>query len=126
MKLHMPVPPGELIDRITILKVKLFFITDKKKRKNIESYLSELMEIRNMLKKQSARLRELERKLEEVNKKQWEIEDAIRTHLKKHGADKTFGALVKSLHKSNDRRVAIKRMIDKYLESEILEEKQYA
>jgi hypothetical protein len=49
MKLHIPVPPGELLDRITILKVKLRFMSDKKKRENVKKYLQELEGIRKRM-----------------------------------------------------------------------------
>jgi hypothetical protein len=126
MKLHIPVPPGELLDRITILKVKLRFMSDKKKRENVKKYLQELEGIRKRMLAQTARLKELEKLLYEVNKNQWKIEDAIRLHLKHTGPDKKFGTLVKSLHKSNDKRATLKRKIDTHTRSEFVDEKSYA
>jgi predicted nucleic acid-binding Zn-ribbon protein len=111
MKLHIPVPPGELLDRITILKVKLRFMSDKKKRENVKKYLQELEGIRKRMLAQTARLKELEKLLYEVNK---------------NGPDKKFGTLVKSLHKSNDKRATLKRKIDTHTRSEFVDEKSYA
>lgn len=125
MKLLIPGPPGELIDKITILKVKLLYIHDKKKTLHIKHYLAELERVRKTVLNKVGSLASLERQLFAVNKNQWNIEDAIRTHLKEKTPDKSFGRLVQNLHKSNDRRVAIKRRIDTHVGSELFDEKQY-
>lgn len=126
MRLHIPVPPGELIDKITILKVKLLYIKEKKKAANIQKYLKELEGIRKSMLRRTAELARLERQLLALNKRQWQIEDAIRLHLKNTGPDQKFGALVSSMHESNNRRAAIKRKIDDHLGSDFLDEKSYA
>lgn len=122
----MPVPPGELIDRITILKVKLLYIKDQKKAANVKKYLTELQNIRKKTLAKSARLKTLEKELLALNKNQWELEDQIRLRLKKIGADQTLGHLVLRMHESNNKRASLKRKIDEYLKSDFLDEKKYA
>ncbi len=126
MRITIPVPPGELIDKITILKVKLLYIQNKKQSANIKKYLNELVGIRSSTLKKSKRLALLEKQLLALNKNQWKLEDAIRRRLKKAGADKRFGELVRTMHESNNKRAAIKRAIDEHLHSEFLDEKKYA
>ncbi len=125
MKVHIPSSAGDLIDRITILEVKKLCIEDTQKLENIEKHLQELKKVHATLPR-SRTLRELQKQLFEVNKRQWQLEDAVRVYLREKKINAQFAKLVRGVHLSNDKRSALKRQIDLHVGSHLVDEKQYA
>ena len=119
------VGPGELIDKITILRIKSERMSDAAKLANVRLELTVLDEARKANLEDSAEMRRLESDLKSVNEALWVIEDDIR----QCEADKDFGAkfveLARSVYKQNDKRAAIKKEINLLTGSAIVEEKSY-
>lgn len=126
MPIVIEVSPGELIDRITILEIKLERITDPAKLKNVRHEHELSAAALRQAVPGSARLTELHAELKKVNEALWEIEDDIRDHERAQRFDASFVALARSVYRTNDRRAAIKRQINDLLHSAIVEEKSYA
>ncbi|MDA0341266.1 MAG: hypothetical protein O3B74_06670 [Proteobacteria bacterium] len=76
----IPVAPGELLDKITILRIKVLRIEDPGKRANAATELAMLEEVQARDVLASDQLTDLETDLSAVNEALWEIEDAIRDH----------------------------------------------
>ncbi|MGB6086597.1 DUF6165 family protein [Parvibaculum sp.] len=119
------VGPGELIDKITILRIKSERMSDEAKLANVRHELAVLEAARNANLEDSAELRRLEEGLKAVNEALWVIEDDIR----QCEADKDFGPtfieLARSVYKQNDKRAALKKEINLLTGSRIVEEKSY-
>jgi hypothetical protein len=73
----IPVSPGELIDKITILQIKAERINDQQKLGNVQVALNLLDGVRRNDVEESSRLTTLSTALREVNEQLWDIEDAI-------------------------------------------------
>ena len=119
------VAPGEMIDKITILKIKSERIRDKQQLLNVENELSILSE---KLKKEIPRSSELDAliaELKAVNEALWGIEDDIRDCEKNRDFTANFTDLARSVYITNDKRANLKRQINILLGSEIIEEKSY-
>jgi hypothetical protein len=121
----IPVAPGELVDKITILRIKVARIDDPNKRANAARELAMLEDVQAGL-SASAELSRLEADLGSVNEALWKIEDAIRNHERDQDFGSGFVALARDVYHQNDRRAALKREINLLLGSDIVEEKSYA
>ena len=122
----VPISPGELLDKITILRIKAQRMTERDKLANVRHEL-ELLE---QTWRESARQTKVdvsaeERELEAVNAKLWDIEDDIRDKESGREFDARFIELARAVYISNDERAAIKRRINQKLGSTIVEEKSY-
>ena len=121
---RVPVSWGELLDKITILRIKRERMVDKAGA-NVERELACLLEPAAAVIGLAEVVGPVAR-LQAVNEALWAIEDAIR----EREADGDFGAefiaLARSVYQQNDRRAAIKREINDVLGSELVEEKSYA
>ena len=119
------VGPGELIDKITILRIKSERMSDAAKLVNVRHELDVLERARNENLTESVELKRLEAELKSVNEALWDIEDDIR----QCEADKDFGdkfvELARAVYKTNDKRAAIKKEINLLTGSAIVEEKSY-
>ena len=125
MSIKIQISPGELIDKFTILDIKLNRIKEKGKNKNIRKEHKILKrQIEKNLPK-SKRLSALISKLKTINKTLWDIEDQIRVCERKQDFEKKFIKLARSVYQKNDLRSSYKREINKLLGSEIIEEKSY-
>ena len=124
MHVLIPVAPGELIDKITILEVKASRI-DTAKRANVEAELALLCAARDQAIASSAALDALTDELAQVNAVLWDIEDAKRACERAQDFGAHFIELARSVYRENDRRAALKRRINKLLGSSIFEEKSY-
>lgn len=120
------VSPGELIDRLTILEIKLDRLGDAQKRKNIEIEHAALRVAFEAHVFRSATLDSFIDELREVNLRLWTIEDDIRDCERRREFGPTFAALARSVYLSNDRRTALKRTVNVLLGSELHEEKLYS
>lgn len=117
-----PVSVGELIDKITILEIKAARIADPAKRANVER---ELTALQHLADEQGlvAGLEPLADELAEVNRRLWEVEDALRALEAAGRFDITFVELARSVYRENDLRAALKKQINILANSAIVEEK---
>jgi hypothetical protein len=111
-----------LIDKITILEIKLERIADDGKWANVRR---ELDLLRAVAIPPAPDWTELAAELKAVNERLWEIEDAIRTCEAAGDFGDRFIALARSVYQENDQRAALKRRINNLLGSAIVEEKWY-
>ena len=116
------VAPGELIDKLTILAIKLERIADPAQRENVRLEHDVLMQAHP---EPLPPLAALTAELRAVNESLWEIEDGIRDCERAGDFGDTFVALARAVYKTNDRRAAIKREINMMLGSRLVEEKSY-
>ncbi|HET6379240.1 MAG TPA: DUF6165 family protein [Methylocella sp.] len=125
IRILIEVGPGELIDRITILEIKLENIRDEAKLVNVRrEYALSMRALRSEVPK-SAALDALTAGLKEVNGQLWQIEDDIRALERAKSFGGEFIRLARSVYRMNDRRAALKREINRLLASSIVEEKSY-
>lgn len=123
--LMIEVGAGELIDKITILKIKADRMTDPAKLKNVNHELDVLSRAREENLKQSAELDRQEEALRQVNEALWVIEDDIRACEAAVDFGPKFIELARSVYIQNDKRAAIKKSINELCGSSIVEEKSY-
>jgi len=123
--IQVPISPGELLDKITILRIKAARIGDAGKLLNVRRELALLEQTWQRLVTASADLAEEEAALEQVNAQLWDIEDRIREHEAAQRFDAPFIELARSVYRRNDERAAIKKRINLKLHSSIVEEKSY-
>ncbi len=116
---------GELVDKITILILKINHITDPEKLKNILTELQSLLDTYTKTIGKNNDIAQLQKELQSINKKLWDIEDMIRIKERKQEFDDEFIMLARSVYKTNDQRHSLKKNIDKILKSHITEEKSY-
>ncbi len=121
----VPISPGELLDKITILRIKAARIGDAGKLANVRRELELLEHNRRRSVPARADLAADEAELERVNAELWDIEDHIREHEARRRFDAVFVELARSVYLRNDERAAIKRRINLKLDSAIVEEKSY-
>lgn len=121
MIVEIPVSVGELIDKITILEIKLDKVIDENQKKNI---VKELKLLNKKLSKINYPPYHFEI-LKSVNARLWEIEDLIRKEEKIGEFGKDFILYARMIYMYNDTRAEIKREINKQTDSEIIEEKIY-
>ncbi len=124
-RLLVEVSAGELLDKLTILRIKSQRIVDPEKLRNIRTEMEALTGVRQGL-APSRELEELEEQLAAVNEQLWDIEDAIRACERGGDFGPRFIELARSVYRTNDRRAGLKRAINELLGSAIVEEKSYA
>jgi hypothetical protein len=121
----VPISPGELLDKITILRIKAARMSDAAKVANVRRELAALETTWKDSGAASVDLSVEEANLTRVNEKLWVIEDEIRDEERaKRFADK-FIELARAVYITNDERAAIKKRINTALGSTIVEEKSY-
>jgi hypothetical protein len=123
MKILAPISLGELIDKITILEIKMERVKDPEKRHNIRVELEELSLIYFPL--QDRHLDNFHIELKEVNEKIWELEDIIRNCIRTGDKGDLYYTAALNIPLLNDQRAAIKKQINEQFGSEIIEEKLY-
>jgi hypothetical protein len=124
-QLLVPVSPGELLDKITILRIKSQRIHDAAKVANVRAELQLLERTWASLGAASQQVAADERALQSVNEQLWDIEDRIRDKEAARGFDQDFIELARAVYHRNDERAAIKQRINIALGSSIVEEKSY-
>ncbi len=122
---HIEVAPGELVDKLTILDIKLARIDDEAKRRNVATERGVLGGIFAEL-AADERIAGLRHDLRAVNEALWRIEDEIRDCERRGDFGAGFVELARAVYKRNDERAAIKRRINVALGSRLVEEKSYA
>ena len=119
------IAPGELIDKITILEIKLERIDAENKLANIKIEYEVLTQARDENILYSERLNKLTVELKNINEALWDIEDDIRGCERSKDFGEVFIKLARAVYVTNDKRMAVKRAINDLLGSQIIEEKSY-
>ena len=124
-KILTEISAGELLDKISILEIKLDKIKDKESLVEINKEYESLNKTKNSNLNLTEDLKNLINKLKEINMKLWTIEDEKRTCEKNKDFGKNFIELARQVYFNNDKRAKIKSEINKILGSNIKEVKQY-
>ena len=124
-KILTEISAGELVDKITILEIKLVKIKDKENLLEINKEYEFLKETKNSNIKLTKNLEKLIIQLKEINLKLWDIEDKKRICEKNKDFGQAFVDLSRSVYLNNDKRANIKSEINKILGSNIREIKKY-
>ena len=124
--IKVPVSAGELLDKISILRIKSDRLSDEAKRKNVVFELQQLEGIASAELGSKSAYDRLFNDLLAVNAKLWDIEEGKRDCERRKVFDERFIALARAVYLENDRRAQIKRELNEMLGSEIVEEKSYA
>ena len=126
MILTIPASAGEVIDKITILEIKLARIADPAKRANVAREHEALSAAWRAAVPDDAPIAGLVAGLRQVNEELWDIEDEIREQERRLDFGADFLRLARAVYHTNDRRAALKRDINARLGSALVEEKSYA
>jgi hypothetical protein len=121
----VPISPGELLDKITILRIKVARIMDPAKMANVRLELELLEKIWRDAGCTRFDMGREECALQKVNERLWDVEDLIRDKEAKQTFDREFIELARAVYVSNDERAAIKKRINLQLGSRLVEEKSY-
>lgn len=122
----VPVSPGELLDKITILRIKADRMTDANQLANVRHELDLLERTWAVAAGAAVDLAAEIAALQRVNGRLWDIEDRIREHERAQNFGAAFVELARSVYIENDERARIKKRINLRLGSTIVEEKSYA
>src|SRR5262245_42957914 len=125
-EIKVPISPGELVDKITILEIKSARMTDAAKLANVRTELTMLQETWSTSAYAAHDIAAQWASLRKINEKLWDIEDDIRDLERARQFDKEFIQLARAVYVTNDERAAVKRDINTRLGSKIVEEKSYA
>jgi hypothetical protein len=121
----VPISPGELLDKITILRIKAVRMSDPAKLGNVRLELQLLERTWRDSGFVAADVSGDERALHDVNERLWDIEDRIRDKEAHQSFDRDFIELARAVYLYNDERAAIKKRVNVALGSRIVEEKSY-
>ena len=124
-KILTEISAGELLDKISILEIKLHNIKDKEKLTEINKEYKSLDETRKSNIEITEDLQKLIDQLNEINLKLWNIEEEKRICEKNADFGKNFIQLSRNVYLNNDKRAKIKSDINKLLGSNIKEIKSY-
>ena len=124
-KIQTEISAGELLDKLSILEIKIVKIKNKSNLIEIKKEHKVLKKTKKINIKSSVKISSLFAKLKKINLKLWNIEDKIRIYEKNKNFNKTFINLARSVYFNNDKRAKIKSKINKTLNSNIKEIKQY-
>ena len=123
--MKIPVSPGELIDKITILTIKQEKINDSEKLRHIINEIESLAEFANPLKQLLEDYDMFFNMLRVINQQLWDIEDDLRAKEATLCFDEEFIEKARLVYKTNDKRAALKLQINQILGSNIAEQKQH-
>jgi hypothetical protein len=121
----VPLSPGEMLDKITILRIKAARMSDPVKVANVKHELALLEETWRDSGAAAVDIGDEEANLTRVNEKLWVIEDEIRDEERAKRFGEKFIELARSVYVVNDERAAIKKRINTAMGSTIVEEKSY-
>ena len=117
---------GELLDKISILEIKLLTIKDKNKLINIQNEFDTLNPlVVELFEKSDGQLQNHYLELAKINGELWDIEDWIRDCEREKRFDKEFVELARSVYITNDKRCEVKKLINILTSSGLVEEKSY-
>ena len=121
----IPISPGELLDKITILQIKSERIDDAAKVANVNTELGMLEKVWNEAVDDDERIRALTAELKSVNEALWQIEDDVRDEERNKRFGDRFIELARAVYVTNDERANAKKQVNLHLNSSIVEEKSY-
>ena len=124
-KILSEISAGELLDKISILEIKLDKIKDKNRNSEIKKEYEVLKKIEKSSIEANDKVKKLIIQIKDVNLTLWNIEDKLRIYEKNKNFDKNFIELARSVYITNDKRSKIKSEINEILKSNIKEVKQY-
>lgn len=124
-KILTEISEGELLDKITILEIKLNEIKNQSLVKEVQKEYKILTKIRDENIKENKIIDDLFNELKIVNKKIWDIENIKRDYEKNGTFDEKFISVSRDEYKANDQRAKIKSKINSILDSNIKEVKQH-
>ena len=125
MQLQVPVSVGEVLDKITILQIKLAHISNATKRVNIQNELNALLPLATGDAFRADQMQGLMAELKAVNESLWDIENDIREKEAAKSFDTEFIRLARAVYLTNDKRAEIKKQINLVTGSALVEEKSY-
>ena len=126
MKLTIEISPGELLDKISILELKLLRIKDEEKLRNIQKEFDTLNpQVVELFEKHDSQLQNHYLELANINGQLWDIEDWIRDCEREKRFDEEFIQLARSVYVTNDQRSEVKKLINVMTNSGLVEEKSY-
>ena len=121
----VPISPGELLDKITILRIKSARMTDETKLRNVRVELDALEQTWRESGAAIPAVAADEAALQKVNEELWDIEDRIRDKERAGEFDAVFIELARAVYVTNDERASFKKNINMTLGSRLVEEKSY-
>lgn len=121
----IPISPGELLDKITILEIKSERIESAEKKANVNKELGMLNKVWADAVEQDAEILSMRAELKNINENLWDIEDDIRDEERAKRFSEKFVKLARSVYVTNDLRGNVKKRINLHLKSDIVEEKSY-
>jgi len=124
-KILSEISAGELLDKISILEIKLEKIKDKNSLNEINKEYKILKNAQNSNIETTDKIEKLFKEIKEINTNLWDIEDRLRVCEKNKDFGKNFTELARRVYLNNDKRSKIKLEINKILGSNIREIKQY-
>ena len=124
-KILTEISPGELLDKISILEIKLEKVKNKNSQEEIKKEYKILKEIQTSSIKMTDKIKNLIQSVKNVNIELWDIEDKLRIYEKNRDFGKIFIELARGVYFKNDERAKLKNAINKILKSNIREIKQY-
>jgi hypothetical protein len=121
----IPISPGELLDKITILQIKAERISDPVKVANVKTELDMLNKVWDESIESDDVIMRLSAELKSINERLWEIEDDIRDEERNRRFGERFVELARSVYVTNDERADAKKKVNLHFHSTIVEEKSY-
>ena len=125
-KILSEISAGELLDKISILEIKLDKIKNKNSHKKIKKEYKILIKVRDSNIDITEKIKQLIKDIKRVNLNLWDIEDKLRFCEKNKDFGTAFVELARNVYFNNDKRAKIKSEINEVLGSDIREIKQYA
>ena len=117
---------GELLDKISILELKMFRIEDEEKLVNVHKEFDTLNPlVVELFENHDGQLQNHYLELAKINGELWDIEDWIRDCEREKRFDKEFVELARSVYITNDKRCEVKKLINILTSSGLVEEKSY-
>jgi molecular chaperone DnaK (HSP70) len=124
--MKVEIPNGELLDKLSILELKLDKIKNKEKLVNIRKEFETLKPlVHKLFWIYGSKLQDYYNELTKINGQLWDIEDWIRDCEREKKFDKEFVKLARSVYITNDKRYKVKKSINILTSSELVEEKLY-
>ena len=124
--MKVEVSNGELLDKLTILELKMSNISDDKKLINVKKEFNELSPLAKLLfEKFKDELLIKYKELALINSELWKIEDDIRECEKNKNFGEKFVELARAVYFTNDKRSDVKKQINLLTGSGFIEEKSY-
>lgn len=117
--------PGELVDRLSILDIKLERISDPAKLANVKAEHGVVLALYEDVLGSQDEMKEFRETLREINGRIWDLEDEIRAFERSRDFGDGFVAAARKIYATNDERASVKRQINVKCDSDLIEEKSY-